>query len=183
MILLILPCMPWTKYGLNFASKGRLWRILLRRIQNWRSEIDVYAIDCIRLKSTSHMIGLWSPFSEIEIFQEIVQENLDSYPSWTKYKNHPELVLELLNRVEITLESIACKYERIIAFINVRAYRECLENIAPKYRIKMLPVQISWRTPQMLTNNQFDELPNFLGQMVLSNAFKGTELAANPPTT
>jgi len=156
-VLLILPCMPWLKYRSGF-EKGGLWRSVLKRIDAWRAGTDVYAIDCIRLKSTGKMIGLWSPYSDNEVFEEILENNLDSYPSWGKFKTHPERQEELREQVDQKLSQIASRYSHFIAFVNVRAYYACLESLSRKYQITVLPRDISWRTPRGITNSQFDQL-------------------------
>jgi len=91
--------MPWLTYRSGF-EKGSLWRSVLKRIDAWRAGTDVYAIDCISLKSTGKMIGLWSPYSDNEVFEEILENNLDSYPSWSKFKTHPERQEELREQVD-----------------------------------------------------------------------------------
>jgi hypothetical protein len=149
--------MPWIKYRSGF-EKGSLWRSVLKRIDAWRDYTDIYAIDCIRLKSTAKMIGIWSPYSDNEVFQEILENNLDSYPSWSKFKPHPERQEELREQVDRKLSQIAYRYRHVIAFVNVRAYYECLESLSRKYKITILPRDISWLTPRGITNSQFDQL-------------------------
>jgi hypothetical protein len=104
------------------------------------------------------MIGIWSPYSDHEVFEEILQYDLDSYPSWSKFKNRPERQAELKEQVDRKLRQIAPHYPHLIAFVNVRAYYECLCDLSRKFRITVLPRDISWRTPRAITNEQFDQL-------------------------
>jgi len=64
---------------------------------------------------------------------------IDSYPSWSKFKTHPERQKELREQVDQRLTQIASRYHDVIAFVNVRAYYECLESLSRKYEITVLP--------------------------------------------
>ena len=49
-------------------------------------------------------------------------------------------------------------YHHLIAFVNVRAYYECLRDLSKKFHMTVLPRDISWRTPRAITTEQFDQL-------------------------
>lgn len=72
-----LTCMLPGKYKEN-SMESKSWKYVLRRIKQWLHLIDVYAIDCIRLKSSGKMLGLWSPSRDGQILKEILAEKLDS---------------------------------------------------------------------------------------------------------
>jgi hypothetical protein len=145
-ILLILPCMPWVKYNGN-VWKSNSWKYVRNKIRKWLDFVDIYAIDCIRLKSSNKIIGLWSPFKHEYILEEILKEKLDSYPSWNKYKNHPELREELKEEVRKKLLSLKSQYARIISVVNVKVYYNCLKEISEEFNIIVLPRVIDWRKP------------------------------------
>ena len=184
-ILLILPCMPWIKYEGN-AWKSKRWKYLKCRIekelnfvyiqddsqkpnQSTKIIVDIYAIDCIRLKSSNRMIGLWSPFKDNHIMEEILKEKLDRYPSWRIFKNHPELVEELKEEVRKKLLQLKNQYHHIFSVVNVKAYYKCLEELSKEFNIVLLPrnvEKISWKKPLRIFNRGVDELANELQKLV-----------------
>jgi hypothetical protein len=147
-ILLILPCMPWIKYGRDFEN-GTFWKIVRKHIEPYLESIDIYAIDCIRLRSSGKMIGLWSPYKDKEIYDEILLEKLDSYPAWGKYKNNPKAREELKLQVKNKITQLRKAYELIVAYLNVRVYYECIGSLAQEFGIILLPKTIPWRTPRV----------------------------------
>jgi hypothetical protein len=154
--------MPWIKYGINFEN-GTFWRIVLKNIKPYLEFIDIYAIDCIKLKSSDRRIGLWSPYKDKNILDEIMLEKLDSYPAWEKYKNNPKAREELKIQVKNKLILLRDKYKSIIAYLNVRVYYECIKDLIPEFNIILLPRYIPWKTPRVTyslkyLNELLDEL-------------------------
>jgi hypothetical protein len=146
--MLILPCMRWLSYGSRF-EESNFWKPILTCLNPYLPFIDVYAIDCIRLPSTNKPIGIWSPYKDERIFQEVMSYGLDSYPAWAKFKGNPLLLDELQESVEVCLNPLASQYQTIIAYVNVRAYYECLTRVVKNgFRIIVLPTDISWRFPR-----------------------------------
>jgi len=165
-IMLILPCMPWIKYGINFEN-GTFWKIILKNIKSYLEFIDIYAIDCIKLKSSGRMIGLWSPYKDKNILDEIMIEKLDRYPAWEKYKNNPKAREELKIQVKNKLTLIRDKYKSIIAYLNVRVYYECIKEIIPEFHIILLPKNVPWRTPRVTYSQQYiNELKDVLSKIL-----------------
>ena len=166
-IMLILPCMPWIKYGRGFEN-GTFWKIVRKHIKPYLKFIDIYAIDCIRLKSSGRMIGLWSPCKDKKILDEILCEELDNYPAWEKYKSNSrareELKLQVRNRL-IYLREV---YESIVAYLNVRVYYECIKDLAPEFQIILLPRTIPWRTPRVTYSSRYvKELVDVLNKLLV----------------
>jgi hypothetical protein len=149
--------MNWQNYGLDFEG-SRFWRIVTDGIQAWRSCVDLYAIDCIRMKSTQRMLGLWSPYKDRAVLHEIITERLDNYPAWAKYKENQALQRELENAVREQLARIAHRYRRIIAFLNVRAYHECISRLSNEYEIIALPRKVDWRAARAVPCRNLGEL-------------------------
>ena len=165
-IMLILPCMPWIKYGKNFEN-GTFWKIVRKHIKPYLKFIDIYAIDCIRLRSSRRMIGLWSPYKDKEILDEILHEKLDSYPAWEKYKNNPKAREELKQQVRNKLVRLREVYESKVAYLNVRVYYECIKDLAPEFRIILLPKAIPWRTPRVTYSTKYvNELVHVLSELL-----------------
>jgi hypothetical protein len=165
-IMLILPCMPWINYGRNFEN-GTFWKIVRKHIKPYLKSIDIYAIDCIRLRSSGKMIGLWSPYKDKEILDEILLEKLDSYPAWEKYKNNPRAREELTLQVTDRLIQLRKVYESIVAYLNVRVYYECIKDLAPEFRIILLPKIIPWRTPRVTYSSRYvNELVHVLSELL-----------------
>jgi hypothetical protein len=153
--------MPWNKYKENFAE-SRFWKFVLSKIRCWSHLIDIYAIDCIRLKSSNKMIGLWSPFKDKRILKEILEEKLDNYPSWSKYKNRPELREELKGEVRKKLSRLKKRYDFVISYTNVKIYYNCLEELSKEFDIIVLPQNVNWRRPRTILFQNINELVNKL---------------------
>lgn len=165
-IMLILPCMPWIKYGSNFEN-GAFWKIVRKHINPYLRFIDIYAIDCIKLRSSGRMIGLWSPYKDREILDEILRERLDSYPAWGKCKNNPKAREELELQVTDSLVRLKKEYESIVAYLNVRVYYECINDLAQEFRIILLPKTIPWRTPRVTYSSRYlNELAQVLSEFL-----------------
>ena len=163
--MLILPCMPWIRYGSNFEN-GTFWKIVRKHVKSYLKSIDIYAIDCIKLRSSGKMIGLWSPYKDKEILHEILHEKLDSYPAWEKYKNNPKAREELKLQVRDKLIQLREVYQSIVAYLNVRVYYECIKDLAPEFRIILLPQTIPWRTPRVTYSPRYlDELAHVLSEL------------------
>ena len=160
-VLLILPCMPWIKYGFNFRE-GKFWKKVIESIRDSKHQIDIYAIDCIRLKSTGSMIGLWSPETNKKIFHEVFSNKLDNYPAWHKYKNKPNLREELKQEVRRRLEEVCQKYDKIISFTNVKVYYYCMKELAEEFNIIALPRSVNWKAPRAVAYENIDQLVNEL---------------------
>jgi len=156
-ILLILPCMSWNKYEGNFLE-GRFWKFVLDKTKQWSSLIDVYAIDCIRLRSSGKMIGLWSPSKNKAVLQEILRERLDSYPSWSKYKDSPQLRDELREAIKSKLQKLRKRYEFIISFLNVKAYYNCLQELSTEFDLIALPKSVCWKKARAVPYQNINEL-------------------------
>jgi hypothetical protein len=156
-IMLILPCMSWIKYGGNF-HEGRFWKVVLDKTRRWSALIDIYAIDCIRLKSTGQMIGLWSPSKDKAVLQEILREELDSYPSWSKYKNRPQLRNELREAVKSKLKELRKRYAFIVSFVNVKAYYNCLQELSTEFDLITLPKKVNWNKARAVQYQNVNEL-------------------------
>lgn len=167
-ILLILPCMSWRKYGLDFIE-GRFWKVTLAAISAYLRHVDVYAIDCIVLPSTSQMLGLWSPFTERDVLKEILDLGLDSYPSWSRFEKRPQLRQELKNAVETRLHDLSQKYEQIVAFVNVKAYHETLRELSTTYAMQVLPRNVDWSAARAVPYKNIDELRDCLENIVGEN--------------
>ncbi len=159
-VLLILPCMNWNKYKQEY-TKSRFWAATLSAISRWNNQLDIVAIDCIVLRSTGKMLGLWSPFVEKQALEEIVELGLDSYPSWSKYSHKPSLMRELYNAVDSRLSELSGKYDRIVAFINVKAYYQTLRELSSKYSIRLLPNRVAWKAARAVPYRNIAELRDY----------------------
>lgn len=164
-ILLILPCMNWQKYRFDFEN-GRFWRIVLHGIQPWRTWLDIYSIDCIKLKSTEQMLGLWSPYKEREILWEIITNGLDSYPAWARYKTNESLKMELESAVRRRLLGLENEYRKIISFLNVKAYHECISKLSNEFGIVALPIKVDWTAARAVPCRNLRELNEVLGDAI-----------------
>jgi len=139
-IALIIPCASWVK-AKGKIENIRTWKYIINILKenNLLDYIDLYAIDCIRLKSTGKPIGIWNPLNDKEIMREILTYNLDSYPSWDKFKKNSSLLIELQESVESRIKELLEKYRLIIGYINVKAYYIVLKEISKKYdRVKLI---------------------------------------------
>ncbi len=122
-IALILPCAPWVKYK-GCINKVKTWNRILTLLEKKRlkRKVEVYAIDCIVLKSTGNPIGIWNPKKHNKIMNEILKYKLDSYPSWEKFKKNPNLFNRFQTIVKKHLINLSKKYDKIVAYVNVKAY-------------------------------------------------------------
>lgn len=151
---------------------------MLEGIQAWRYRVDIYSIDCIRLKSTQQVLGLWSPYKEPEILHEIITSCLDSYPAWSRYKTNEKMTLELENAVRRELLRIANWYEKIISFVNVKAYYSCMLKLSREFDIVALPRKVDWKAARAVPCRNLNELKETL------NGFTGSVLTqpiSSPP--
>jgi hypothetical protein len=169
--MLILPCMNWLNYGLDFET-GRFWKTVLRGIQAWRYCVEIYAIDCIRLKSTQRVLGLWSPYNNPEILREIITCRLDSYPAWSRYKTNELLMLELENAVRRELSRIADQYEKVVSFVNIKAYYRCLRRVGREFDIVTLPREVDWKAARAVPCRNLNELAEILNRLADSELAK-----------
>lgn len=112
---------------------------MLGGIQSWRYCLDIYSIDCIRLKSTHQVLGLWSPYKNREILHEIIASRLDSYPAWARYQTNEKMTIELENAVRRELLQIANRYKKIISFVNVKAYYKCMLRLSQNLALLRYP--------------------------------------------
>lgn len=119
--LLILPCTDQKPY-----SKSRTWSYVLQKVSPWRERIDVAAIDCIRNPADKKLFGL------VMEWEEWKTERLDERPSMDKIPELEKCVLTQLERMN-------GKYDRIVAYVNVKTYWNVLWKLRRKYKIKMLP--------------------------------------------
>jgi len=129
-ILLILPCNKYAEVG-NYKL-GRNWKMVLKRIEPWRDRIDLAAIDCI------NMLGLVPEWENYKT----VGHNI--YPSWEHFKNNPERLEELSIAIARKLKELAPRYERIIAYLNVKAYFLALKKASELSKIKVNFVEIDF---------------------------------------
>ena len=159
--LVIIPCMSWVANNGDY-TKGKMWKKVLELVEASPTEVDIYAIDCIRLKSNGKMIGLWSPSKNKRIMKEILEKKLDNYPAWGKYKNRPDLRDELRREVENKLKLLCKRYDRIISFTNVKVYNFCLRELASKFDIITLPATVDWKAPRSVPYKNIDELAHEL---------------------
>lgn len=153
--------MPWLNYGSNFRE-GKFWKKVIDSIKDSDHQIDIYAIDCIRLKSTGNIIGLWSPEKNKEIFNEVMSDKLDNYPAWSKYKNKSHLREELKQEVRSKLKEVHQKYDKIISFTNVKVYYYCLRELAEEFGLVALPRRVNWKAPRAVPYENIDQLVNEL---------------------
>jgi hypothetical protein len=174
--------MSWIKYKGN-AWKSKRWKYLKDKIEkelkfvriqdenqkqnpSTKIVVDIYAIDCIKLKSSKRMIGLWSPFKDKHILEEIIEEGLDNYPSWDKYKNHPELREELKEEVKKKLLQLKDQYHHIFSVMNVKVYYNCLEELSKEFNIILLPRHVDWKKTFSIFYQGVDEFANELRKFV-----------------
>lgn len=156
--------MNWGNYGSSFEN-SRFWKTVLRGIQPWRHCVDVYSIDCIRLKSTHQVLGLWSPYKNQEILNEIITCRLDSYPAWARYRANEKMTLELENAVKRELLQIANLYRKIISFVNVKAYYNCMLSLSREFGITTLPREVDWKAARAVPCRNLDELKETLNDV------------------
>ncbi len=147
-IALILPCASWVKYKGDVKSI-RTWKFILKKLKETKliKKVDIFAIDCIRLNSTGKVIGIWSPFFDKEIMKEILTYNLDSYPSWEKFKKKKELLNELRENVKIKLKQISKKYDKIVCYVNVKGYFKVLASLSKEFNGKLEIIKLDHFSP------------------------------------
>lgn len=118
---MILPCTNVKPY-----SNSPSWRYILQHLEPWRESIDFAAIDCI----TNPITG--RPFGIVPVSEEDKIVGLDEKPDLRKL---PTLVKE----VRTKLGDLHNNYQKMIAYINVRAYWEALSQVAEEFEIALLP--------------------------------------------
>ena len=127
-ILLIIPCNKYAEVG-NYKL-GRNWKMVLKRIEPWREGIDLAATDCI------NMLGL------VPEWENYKTAGHNIYPSWEHFKNNPERLEKLARSMAKKLEELAPRYDRIIAYLNVKAYLLALKKASHLSKIKVEFVEI-----------------------------------------
>jgi len=120
-VLLLLPCTNKKPY---YESPS--WRYIISRIEPWRNNVDLGAVDCIIDPST----GL--PYGIVMEWEQEVTVGKDAYPS-------PQKILELEEQIRRRLEKLGPYYTDIVAYINVKTYWEALEIVRSEFDIEMLP--------------------------------------------
>jgi len=137
-VLLILPCNKYAEVG-NYKL-GRNWKLVLKRIQPCRDRIDLAAIDCI------NMLGL------VPEWENYKTAGHNIYPSWMHFKNNPQQLEELSVSIARKLKELAPRYDRIIAYLNVKAYYLALKKASELSKVKVKFVEIDF-SPISYTKN------------------------------
>ncbi|RLG90506.1 MAG: hypothetical protein DRO36_05995 [Candidatus Hecatellales archaeon] len=120
-ILLILPCSSTAYLGDYRLAPS--WKLILKHIQPWRSQVKLAAVECI------NNYGL---LLEDEAWKV---KGYDIYPSWDWFKRNPERLEALKNTLAKQLQELDGRFQAIIAYVNVKAYRLALEQAAKEANI------------------------------------------------
>ena len=115
-LLLILPCNGGAFHGDYSLASG--WKLIKKSLARFISEgiVDLAAIDCI------NNAGI-----VLEGEEKYVVKGGDKYPSWQYFKKNPEEIDLLAKKVASQLPILKSRYDYIVAYVNVKAYRLALE--------------------------------------------------------
>jgi hypothetical protein len=75
------------------------------------------------------------------------------------------MTLELENAVKRELLQIANLYRKIISFVNVKAYYNCMLSLSREFGITTLPREVDWKAARAVPCRNLDELKETLNDV------------------
>ncbi len=114
-ILLLLPCNSGAEKGDYML--GSNWKLIYGDLKDLVDEgaVDIAAVDCI------NNAGIVLRGEEYRV------RGGNVYPSWERFKSNPQLLKDLTEAVASRLRELSPRYDGIVAYLNVRAYRLAVE--------------------------------------------------------
>ncbi len=96
---------------------GSNWRLIYKDLNDLvdSGKVDMAAVDCI------NNAGIVLRGEEDRV------KGGNVYPSWDRFKENPQLLEDLIEAVASRLKELSYRYDGIVAYINIKAYRLAVE--------------------------------------------------------